>query len=347
MIRVLVVEDSSSVREFLIHVLDSAPGIQVIGTARNGREAVAAVREKKPDIVTMDIHMPEMDGFEATRTIMETQPVPIIIVSGSASAGEVAMNFKAIEAGALAVLARPRGMGHSDYETTVRELVQNVRLMSEVKVVRRWPQVKKEIPAPPPVDGLKKDISGIRAVAIGASTGGPLALQTILSGMPGNFPVPLMIVQHIASGFLEGFVHWLNQSSSLPLEIAAEGDCILPGHVYVAPEDYHMKVNDRDCITLSRAEPIDGLRPAVSFLFESVARVYRQNAIGVLLTGMGKDGALELKMMKENGAVTIAQDEASSIVHGMPGEAIRLNGATYILPPDKIAARLMSLVEQS
>ncbi len=345
MIKVLVVEDSPVVREFLVHVLSSDPEIQVIGTAKNGKEAIDAVRNKKPDIITMDIHMPEMDGFEATRRIMETQPVPIVIVSGSSSAGEVAMSFKAVEAGALAVIARPKGIGHPDYEATAKELIQTVKLMSEVKVVRRWPRLKTE--APPPTLGveIRKALPAIQVVAIGASTGGPIALQTILSGLPRDFSVPVLIVQHISAGFVEGFAHWLGQSSGFPVHIASEGEYLLPGHAYVAPEGFHMMVKARNLIALSTAEPKDGLRPSVSYLFKSVAQVFGQNAIGVLLTGMGKDGAQELKLMKENGALTIAQDEASSVVHGMPGEAIKISAATYVLPPESIAALLATLVK--
>jgi two-component system chemotaxis response regulator CheB len=345
MIKVLVVEDSPVVREFLVHILNSDPEIHAIGTAQNGQEAIEAVKNKKPDIITMDIHMPEMDGYEATRRIMETHPVPIVIVSGSTSVGEVATTFRAMEAGALAVIARPKGIGHPDYETTAKELIQIVKLMSEVKVVRRWPRSKKEAPLPTLQGEVGKSLPAIQVVAIGASTGGPTALQTILSGLPRDLPVPVLIVQHISAGFVEGFAHWLGQSSGFPVHIASEGEYLLPGHAYIAPEGFHMMVKTHNRITLSRAEPNNGLRPSVSYLFNSVAQVFGQNAIGILLTGMGKDGAQELKLMKDKGATTIAQDEASSVVHGMPGEAIRVSAVTYVLPPERIAALLAGLVK--
>lgn len=347
MIKVLVVEDSPVVREFLVHVLNSDPGIRVIGTAADGEEALEAVRRMKPDVVTMDIHMPKTDGFEATRRIMETYPTPIVIVSGSSSATEVAATFHALEAGALAVIPRPKGIGHPEHESTAKELVQMVKLMSEVKVVRRWPQSRSK---PAVSSALKAETerapTEIRIVAIGASTGGPIVLRKILSQLPISFPVPVLIVQHMASGFVEGFVEWLAQSSGSVVHVAAHGGHLRPGHVYVAPDGFHMGVDTQHRIVLWGGAPGDGLCPSVSHLFRSVANVYGRNAAGVLLTGMGRDGAEELKLMKEKGAVTIVQDKKSSVVPGMPGEAIKLDAATYVLEPEKIAPALMNLANK-
>src|ERR1700722_20716677 len=180
-----------------------------------------------------------------------------------------------------------------------------------------------------------------------ASTGGPPALQTILAGLPINFPVPVLIVQHIAAGFTQGFVDWLAHSSSLPVVLGAHGQSVLPGQGYVAPDGVHMAVYADGRIQLRSDEAENGLRPSVSFLFRSVAKAYGPSAVGVLLTGMGRDGASELKLMKEHGAVTIAQDEKTSVVHGMPGEAIKMGGATYILPPEKICLALTGLATQA
>lgn len=183
----------------------------------------------------------------------------------------------------------------------------------------------------------------IRIVAIGASTGGPPVLQAILAGLPKNFPAPVLIVQHIAAGFTRGFVEWLGQSSNLPVHVPAHGERVLPGQAYVAPDGLHMAVDPDSRVRLRTDEPENGLRPSVACLFRSVAKAYGQSAVGVLLTGMGKDGALELKLMKDQGAVTIAQDRETAIVHGMPGEAIKLGGATYVLPPEQIRLALTSL----
>jgi two-component system chemotaxis response regulator CheB len=183
----------------------------------------------------------------------------------------------------------------------------------------------------------------VNLVAIGASTGGPLVLQTVLSGLPGNFSLPVLIVQHMAAGFIQGFVEWLTPTSALPLHVATHGEQILPGHAYIAPDGFQMKLELGKRLSLTKDEPENGHRPSVSYLFRSVADLCGPKAVGVLLTGMGKDGAEELKRMREKGAVTIAQDQESSVVHGMPGEAIRLEAATYVLPPHRIAAALANL----
>jgi len=344
LIKVLVVEDSPVVREFLVHILSADPDIRVAGTAHDGEEALDAVRRHRPDVITMDIHMPKMDGLEATRRIMETDPTPIIIVSGSENSREVVTTFDAMEAGALAVLRRPAGIGHPEHEATARELVQTVKLMSEVKVVRRWPRTRHAVPAPRPAKmGLARESAQVRVVAIGASTGGPPVLHTILAGLPKDFPVPLLIVQHMAAGFIRGFVDWLTQSCRLPIHVATHGELLLPGHVYVAPDACQMKVERGGKIALTRDAPENGLRPSVSYLFRSVAEVYGCDAVAGLLTGMGRDGAEELRLLKEKGAVTFAQDKDSSVVHGMPGEAIKLDAAMLVLPPEKIVAALISL----
>jgi two-component system, chemotaxis family, protein-glutamate methylesterase/glutaminase len=349
MIRVLVVEDSATAREFLLQILSSDPVIEVVGTAATGEEAIEAVESTRPDLITMDVHMPRMNGFDATRRIMETNPTPIVIVSGAADATDTAKAFRAIESGAVAVLRKPSGFSSPDHELTSAELIRAVKVMSEVKVIRRWPRYRSVDLAPLPVVSMPTEFPfqpvqrQIRIAAIGASTGGPPVLQTILAGLPRSFLVPVLIVQHMAAGFTQGFVDWLAQTSSLPIHIAMHGELVLPGHAYVAPDGLQMTVSADGRIQLKADEPENGLRPSVACLFRSVAKAYGHAAVGVLLTGMGKDGAAELKLMKERGAVTIAQDQETAVVHGMPGEAIRLGGATYVLPPDKIRQALTSL----
>jgi two-component system, chemotaxis family, protein-glutamate methylesterase/glutaminase len=338
MIRVLIVEDSRVAQEFLIYIFSSDPEIQVVGVAENGLEAMDMVSLKRPDVITMDIHMPIMDGYEATRKIMETVPTPIVIVSSSTRSKEVSSTFRAMEAGALAVILRPSGIGHPDHDQTSIELIRTVKTMSEIKVVRRAPEKTKEkaglhaaVPQAP------ETLLDIKVIAIGASTGGPPALQKILSGLPRELPFAILIVQHIAKGFVAGFAEWLGNSSSFPVHIASHGAHPLPGHVYIAPDGFHMEIEANSRIILNDRAPENGLRPSVAALFRSVAQILGPRAVGVLLTGMGRDGVEELKAMKERGAITIAQDKESSVVHGMPGEAIKINAASYILPVENIA----------
>lgn len=349
MINVLIVDDSASVRLHLWNILESDPDIRIIGAVGNGEEAVRFVENRKPDVITMDIDMPKMNGLEAIRRIMETQPLPIIVVSASFDKNDVEKTFLAMDAGAIAVSNKPLGEGHPDSERAARDLVQTVKAMAEVKMVKRWSRARKsgiiDIIKP---EGAPAQSSGkVKIVVIGASTGGPPVIKTILSGLTDGLHVPLLVVQHIAKGFLEGMVEWLNLTTSLPVHIAMHKERLMPGHVYFAPDDYHMGVNSSGRIELSKALPENALRPSVSYLFRSAINACDGDTVGVLLTGMGKDGAEELRQMKESGATTIAQDEESSVVFGMPGEAVRLGAATHVLPPEKIAAVIWSLTKES
>jgi len=338
MIKVLIVDDSQVIQEFLTHLFSSDPDIQVVGIASSGEEAIELVKVKKPDVITMDIHMPGMDGYEATRTIMETFPTPIVIVSGSSSIKEVTNTFRFLEAGALAVVSRPPGFEHLQFTASRQELIQTVKLMSEIKVVRLFSRSRKEQIKPPLlVQPFGNDVRRIQIIAIGASTGGPIALQIILSKLPADLPVPVLIVQHIATGFVKGFLGWLSATSGIKLKIAEDGELISAGIGYIAPENFHMGVSLGRKIILSNQPPENGSKPSVSCLFRSVAQTFGSNALGVLLTGMGKDGAGELKDMKNKGALTVVQNEESSVVFGMPGEALRIGAADYALSPEMIA----------
>lgn len=340
-IRVLVVEDSPVQRELQVYLISADPQLEVVGTARDGREAVEQVRRCRPDVVTMDFHMPNMDGAEATRIIMETQPLPIIVISGSSARGEVANTFRALDAGALVILEKPAIPG-SD---AALKLVETIKLMAEVKVVRRWPVAKAS-----PVRLEPRPEASVGLVAIGASTGGPLALQTILAALPRDFPVPVAIVQHISPGFTEGFAEWLTEASGFPVSVAAQGEGLVPGRAYLAPDGRHMALQaDKQGgyrIELDGADLENGHRPSVSHFFRSVAATAGKKAVGVILTGMGKDGAAELLALRELGAVTIAQNRESSVVAGMPGEAIRLDAAAHVLPPEQIGGLLAVLVKR-
>jgi two-component system chemotaxis response regulator CheB len=343
-IKVLVADDSELMRTLLVRLLNAAADFHVIGAVGNGQEALDFLERDngRPDVLLIDIHMPILDGFETTRRIMETRPLPIVICTATADPRELAVAFRAIEAGAVACIEKPVALG-SDFEQRHQNLLQTVRLMAEVKVVRRWKQ-RSTPPVATSLDRLpvaaKPGPPGVQFVGIGASTGGPPVLQTILSALPRNFPVPLLIVQHIATGFLSGMVEWLNDTTGMRVHVASHGAVPLPGHAYVAPDDFHLGAGTGGRLLLARDAPEAGLRPAVSYLFRSLESTCGPNAIGVLLTGMGKDGAAEMKRMRDRGAYTIAQDRDSSVVHGMPGEAIERGAAAIVLPADKIAGAL-------
>ena len=341
-ISVLVVEDSPVVRDLISHILTGDPAIRVIGAASTGEEAIRAAARLSPDLITMDVNLPGIDGYEATRRIMETCPAPIIIVSASYDPRNLGKTFQMVEAGALTFLPPPLGIGHPEFHTRAAELLRTVKLMSEIKVVRRWP--KSPAKTAPKIE-VKQRPKKIEVVALGASTGGPLALKKILEGLGPGFPAPLLMVQHMSPGFVTGLAEWLQQSTHFPVRVGRHQEQILPGQSYLAPDGFHMEVGRFGRIELGTQAPVNGLRPAISPLFRSVAEFYGPSAAGVLLTGMGADGAAELALLKEKGAVTIAQDQESSVVHGMPAEAIKLGAAVYVLAPERIAELLKALVE--
>ena len=349
-IKVLVAEDSTVARMLLVHLLESDAQIHVVGAVADGQAALDFIGKHRPDVVVMDIHMPRLDGFEATRRIMETQPVPIVICSATAAVKDVITTFRAMEAGAVACIAKPLSRGHDNFEAMAAHLLETVKLMAEVRVVRRTARSRPALACvahPAPAVSWQPAQTEIKLIGIGASTGGPPVLQAILAGLPKDFSVPLLVVQHIARGFLAGMAEWMNQTSGLKIHVASYGTLPLPGHVYLAPDDFHMGIGVGGAIILTRQAPENHLRPSISFLFRSLAAVCGPNALGVLLTGMGKDGAEELKAMKDKGAITIAQDRESSVVHGMPGAAIAVGGATHVLPANEIAAALVALVGQN
>jgi two-component system chemotaxis response regulator CheB len=338
MIKVLIVDDSKVIQEFLNHLLSSDPEIRVVGIASSGNEAIQIAREEKPDLITMDIHMPGMNGYEATRKLMETVPTPIVIVSGNADLREAGRANKYIEAGAVAVILRPEPFQITEFASFRNELIQTVKLMSEIKVVKIYSRNRKDQNLNQDfVRIFDNDLRRIHIIAIGASTGGPLALQAILSRLPENLSVPVLIVQHIAPGFVKLFQKMLSSTSGINLKIAEDGEPLKAGIGYIAPDNFHMGISEDNRIILSNQQPENGSKPSVSYLFRSVAKIYGANALGVLLTGMGRDGADELKDMKDKGAITVVQNEESSVVFGMPGEALRIGAANQSLSPEMIA----------
>lgn len=343
MIRVLIVDDSPTLRELIRRIIESDPELTVAGEAHNGLEAIRLCQTLDPDIITMDIEMPKIDGYQAIRTIMAESPRPIVVLTSSQSDIRLGITFKGIEAGALMVVRKPRGLAGESPEA--RELVQQIKAMAGVKVVgrRQW------LNGRAPVEKTKWAIqtlpkTRIKLIAIGASTGGPPALRSILGNLPADFPIPVVAVQHISRGFVKGLARWLDETAPLTVKIAFKGENLRRGVVYFAPDDHHMQITASGHVLLTRFPKMDGHRPSVTVLFNSVAKSHGHSAVGTLLTGMGRDGADGLKTLHTAGGYTLAQDEKSCIVFGMPKEAIKLGAAKEVLSLERIGPRIRELV---
>ncbi len=333
-IRLLVAEDSPTCRELLVTIFQNAPGVQVVGTARDGAEAVRLVKRLKPDVVTMDVFMPRMDGYEATRQIMAETPCPIVVVSGRLNSSEKELTLNALQAGALSVLPKP----------TVRDnqeaFVNQVKLMAGVKVIRR-PGSRPYAPSAPKTSQSQ---SYPTLVVMAASTGGPGALTAIFSQLPADFPTPILVAQHITRGFGADLVAWLGKQTPLAVRLARHAAELKPGEVLLAPDDHHLLVSDQGVVALQKAIPGQGHCPSADLLFTTTARVFGHTAVGIILTGMGCDGAQGLHALRQAGAYTIAQDEATSVIFGMPAAAIQLAAVETIQPINQIAPTLLGFL---
>ncbi len=344
MIRVLVVDDSPTARALLVEILRADPEVQVIGEAKDGQEGVELAGRLRPDLVTMDVRMPRLDGFAATKEIMIASPTPIVIVTSSFGSREVDLAMQSLRAGALAVLRKPPGPESPAFEEAAHKLLTTVKAMAHVKVVRHWgaagpARAPPDAPHPPPRLGRRDTL-----VAIATSTGGPAALHRLLSRLPHDFPAPVLAVQHNAPGFMHGLVAWLGGGCGLTVKVAEQGEPLRPGTVYLAPDDRHLGVAPAGTVLLSPAPPVGGFRPSGTFLFESAARARGSSVVALILTGMGDDGVDGLRAVRQAGGHVIAQDEATSVVWGMPGSAVAAGLADSVLPLDSIALRLTELV---
>ncbi|UXI66650.1 chemotaxis-specific protein-glutamate methyltransferase CheB [Tahibacter amnicola] len=347
-IRVLVVEDSLTVRQYLCEVLAGDPEISVVGAVGDGKAAIAQCQALRPDVVTMDMILPLMSGLAATEYIMAHCPTPILIVSASFNRGEVFKTMDALAAGAVEALDKPLGgEGDAAWE---KHFLATVKLVSRIRPIThpraRLPRLRSYenlSPAPQmvPPGGER---GAYRVIAIGASTGGPSAVVKVLRALPCSLGVPILLVLHMAGQFCSAFAEWLDTQSEWPVVQARDGDRIdgAIGRVCIAPPDLHLGVRDGR-LFLSAEPERHSCRPSVDVLFESVAREFGPTAIACLLTGMGRDGASGLLDIRRSGGFTIAQDEDSSVVFGMPREAIRLGAAERVLPLDAIGPTMAQL----
>lgn len=343
-IKVLIVDDSKVCSTAIAAILNETPDIEVVGIAKDGEMGVELTKSLKPDLVIMDIFMPQMDGVEATKVIMQQCPTPIIVVSSPSNAKESNYVFEALEAGALTLIKKPIGFLEDGFGEVQRLLVQSVRALSSVHVVKR-----KAATIPSSITELTVDKSMLKAkiVALGCSTGGPEALHNILSQLPGHFPIPIVITQHITKGFLPGLVKWLQSSSALSIHIAEDQQDLLPGSVYFAADEAHLLIqkNNFPKAVLDMSDPLDHFKPSINKMFNSIATSYPGKAIGGILTGMGKDGVQGLLKMRQTGCVTFAQSEATSVIYGMPAAAIDLQATDCSIDLNKISKFLTTLLE--
>jgi two-component system, chemotaxis family, protein-glutamate methylesterase/glutaminase len=341
MIHVVVADDSATARYLLRAILEADGDMHVIAEAHDGAEAVELVEREKPDLVIMDVHMPALDGLEATKQIMIRAPTPIIIVS-AVTRRDVDLSLSATQAGALLALPKPENVAGPSFEQRAAELRAMARAMAHVKVVRHWSH--RASSEAPQLSRRRRTIETPELIAIAASTGGPPALRRLFIDLPRALPVPILVVQHIARDFTSGFAEWLAGSCALPIKLAEDGERLCPGVVHVAPDDTHLGITKEGRASLSLDPPIAGFRPSATYMFQTAGRVYGPRLLAVVLTGMGSDGATGLEVARAEGAYVIAQNEATSVVYGMAAEAVRRGAVDVELPIERIAERLIELV---
>ena len=341
-ISIFLVDDSPVCVTILKRMLSHTPLVKVVGEAPNGKEALALIPITNPRVICTDLEMPVMDGLQFTKEVMARFPLPILVISNYVQRENQHNIFQLLEAGAIDVFPKPRGGNQSEYLAQSQALIEKIQVLSGVVVIPRA-ATSSDPPRSPhrSVLSLHKR-SDARIIVIGASTGGPQALQVILSRLPRNFSLPILCVQHLTEGFLEGLVGWLDSHCPLKVCIAQDDQVPQKGTVYFPQEGKHLELdaNGRFCHTIGAL--LHGHRPSIDMTFESVGRRFGRSTIGVLLTGMGQDGVAGLKGIAQAGGATIAQDEPSCFVFGMPKQAIEQGAAIHILAPAEIAKHLRS-----
>lgn len=350
MINILIVDDSLTEIALLKRLIESEKDMRVIGVARNGKEAIEMNARLKPDLITMDILMPIMDGLEATRIIMSQQPVPIVVISAATNDEALKVTFRALEVGALSVLEKPVNFNSPEFSSARKRIIDTIRSMAEIKVIKRRFNtqallLRKKMKKPQVI--IEQNLN-YEIVAIGVSVGGPEVLKKILSSLPAHFPVPIVIVQHMTQGFIMGFTKWLNDNTALKVKHAEDQELLKKGTVYFAPDHFHFTVaraNKNLKVKLIKGSPVSGFCPSATVLLQSVAKVSGKNAIGVLLTGMGNDGAQGLLELKQAQGHTLIQDAESAVVFGMAGVAQSLGAVDLVVELDEIAEYLIKITK--
>lgn len=347
-IKILIVEPADQAQHQLMRILESDEHLRVLGIVESAAEALKFISRSRPDLITIDIGLPGVDGLSFTREIMETNPIPIVVVGSAAETEDATNAFDMLEAGALATVEKPV-VGLESGDELSRRLIETIKTMAEIKLVRRIRHRQgKGVPSSYRTNGQKEDgnanAAPVDLIAIGASTGGPGVIQQILKGLPKDFPAPILIAQHIAPGFTDALMHWLSSTTGFDVRICNNNDKLESSIAYLCPEGFQTGVSNTLRVKLAEDDCINGVRPSVSYLFSSMSEITGKRFAAVLLTGMGRDGAEELKVLRDCGnTVTIVQDADSSLVHGMPGEAIKLGAAQHVVPPQKIAEILVDL----
>lgn len=335
-IKILVVEDSLLMQKILVDLLQSDPQIRVIGTARDGEEALSKIALLKPDVVTLDIEMPRMNGLTTVRKIMETNPLPVVMVS-ALTQREAQLTLKALEYGAVDYVPKPSGQISLNMDVVKDELISKVKTAASANIRRVKPKMA-EIPEP------SKPKSNDKIISMAASTGGPAAVAYILKNIPENSP-PILVVQHMKKGMTKLFAEMLNQECKIGVKEAEDGDVVREGLAMIAPGGFHMLVMKSGRIKLTTGPPVNYVRPSADVTMKSAAKAYGSKNIGVILSGMGVDGAKGIEAIKKKGGLTIAQDEKTCVVFGMPNAAIKTKCVDFVLPLDYIPKLIIKACE--